>query len=244
MESNEPPIPPAPVATPAPRRSTSFDGVFGIALPILCLVADPGVLRPTPLVALGPPMLAPFAVAAYAAILPAMAVLVAWLAWPRAALVLAGPLFAGGGVALAIGVALLPISLPACLVLIGLLGLVPFATAFVFFRNGWRALRAARAGGASARALALVPLLFVGTVGFAFGAQRHADGRVEALIDAATSGDERRTADAVEGLRPYGWLVDMAPALAAARAGPEARAERLERAWHDATGRTLREAVD
>lgn len=250
VESSEPPNPPEanpPPAAPDPRAkpvpNTTFDVAFGIVLPIACLIADPGILRSLPLSLLGPPLLAPFAAAAYVVILPAFVVLAVWLAWPRAALLLAGPLFAGGAVAFAIGVALLPISLPACVVLIGLLGLVPFVTAFVYVRNGLRALRTARAAGAS-RSLVLVSLLFLVCFGAAYGAQWHVDGRVAALVEAATAGDDRRTDAAVEALRPFRWIADAAPALAAVRAAPKDRAERLERAWLDATGHTLREVVD
>lgn len=70
------------------------------------------------------------------------------------------------------------------------------------------------------------------------------DGRVAALVEAATAGDDRRTDAAVEALRPFRWIADAAPALAAWRQAPKDRAERLERVWLDATGHTLREVVD
>ncbi|HEX7901935.1 MAG TPA: hypothetical protein VF950_29520 [Planctomycetota bacterium] len=120
-------------------RQKVFDGVAGIALPLLCLLADPGVFAGWP-----------YRPVVYSFIGTEIAVLAAWLALQKrlrgSALFFAGPLVAGGGFAFVLGVALLPVSVFGLLVLVGVLGFTPFFTAFAFARSGLRAFRRGRAG--------------------------------------------------------------------------------------------------
>jgi hypothetical protein len=57
---------------------------------------------------------------------------------------IAGIFFVGSGVAVIIGIVLLPMSLLGLLVCLGVLGFIPFLTAYVYFRNGLRALSRAK----------------------------------------------------------------------------------------------------
>ena len=225
-----------------PERRIAFDVAFGIVLPVVCLVADPGIFRGGGVM---PPVLGGYAAAAYAFILPAMAVLAVWLVARKGALLLAGPLLAGGVVALGIGVVLLPLSLPMSLVLIGLLGLVPFGTAVAFLRNGVRAVRAARANRPPAWAWGTAVVLGVATVLLPVAAQASVDRRTKAVVEAALLGDAKREAEAVAQLKPFGWLADARGMVAAweSTSDPTLK-ERLTRAWYAATGEYLDVWVD
>jgi hypothetical protein len=139
-------------------RQKAFDAVAGIAFPLICLLADPGVFagwsyRPV----------------VYSFIGTELMLLAAWLVLQKrlqaSALFFAGPLVAGGGFALALGVALLPLSVFGLLVFIGLLGFTPFFTAFAFTRSGLRAFRRGRVGrgGTTVAAIVLSGVLFAAT---------------------------------------------------------------------------------
>jgi hypothetical protein len=136
-------------------RQRVFDGVAGIALPLVCLITDPGVFADWP-----------YRAVVYTFIGTELVVLAAWLALQRrlqtSALFFAGPLVAGGGFAFALGVALLPLSVFGLLLLIGILGFTPFFTAFTYARSGLRALRRGRVGraGTTVAGIVLAGILF------------------------------------------------------------------------------------
>jgi len=140
------------------RKQRIFDGVSGVALPLVCLLADPGVFRGWS-----------YRPVVYSFILTEVVILGAWLLLQKrlqgSSLFFAGPLAAGGGFALALGVALLPLSLFGLLLLIGVLGFTPFFTAVAFLRNGWRAFLRGKAGrgGTTVAAVVLAGVLFAAT---------------------------------------------------------------------------------
>ena len=125
-------------------RQRTFDILFGILAPIFCVVADPIVFRTS---GFGHPWI-PYATGAYIFIGLEILTLTAWLAIPRKSpllsLALAGPLLAGGLAAMGLGIRMLPLSLLGLLAIIGILGFTPFATGFVYLRNGLRAWRSLR----------------------------------------------------------------------------------------------------
>ncbi len=115
----------------------AFDCVGGFALPVICLYFDPSVFRAP----LGEPLLGRLAVVAGEAIGLGWLSLSAWLLlrWPPALMI---GLLAGGAIfATLLGLALLPFSLAGLFGgdPIGFLGLSPFVTAFVFWRNAYNA---------------------------------------------------------------------------------------------------------
>ena len=235
---------------PTKRRvkpRTGFDVIFGIAMPAVCLLLDPGVFRRGMLrdAMVSQLPLQGHAIAAYTSIVPGILLLAAWLGWKRAPLLFAGPLLFGGLVALSIGVALLPLSLPASIVLIGLLGLVPFGTALAFFRNGIRAFRAASTHrshwivGAVALAMGSV------TAALPVAAQLTLNGRTQAALDAARTDDPKREAEAVARLKPFAWLADEQRFVEASLATPDtATQQRLARMWNAVTGEDLQTHPD
>lgn len=120
------------------RRQEVHDLIFGIVLPLICLLLDPVVFRGGPF-----PVLHHYRWLAYTFIAIEMAVLAYWLTMDVRSgigtLLLAGALAAGGLFALSLHAILLPLTLRGMIFLIGFLGLTPFLTSFVYFRNAWRA---------------------------------------------------------------------------------------------------------
>lgn len=176
----------------APEGTSSqvlFDFLFGFFLPIICIVFDPIVFRGG--FAFGGGLLADYRIPAYVFMSLAMLSLAFWLASGRLALFFAGPFLVSGLVALGLGVLLLPLSLPMSLIGIGLLGLVPFVTGFVYLRNGLRAERIAVRTTSGSVAM----LVGLSTVLIALGVPASAHGYVTSTIDQAM---EDVTSDDVE----------------------------------------------
>ncbi len=146
--------------TPAQNR---FDVVMGMLMPVFCLLADPIVFRGYDSI------LTRYRWVAYTFIGVEILILGVWLRLrprlSRGAIFFAAPLLGGGAFALAIGIGILPVSLPGALVLIGILGFTPFFTSLAFLRNGGRALRMSRSFvSPGMRTVAIMAgLLFIGT---------------------------------------------------------------------------------
>jgi hypothetical protein len=132
-------------ATPAQRR---FDVAFGLVLPVLCFVFDPIVFHEW--LSDEPGLLGRWQFYVYTISALEMVALAAWLCKAggtgRPPAALGGMLLAGGVFSLALGVVLLPLSLLGLLVFVGVFGFVPFLTAVVYLRNGWRAADPDRSG--------------------------------------------------------------------------------------------------
>jgi hypothetical protein len=131
------------------RAQRRFDLTFGIVLPVLCFVFDPVVFRGWLIGGEG--FYGGWQTYAYAVSALEMVALAAWLfraggaGRPPAAL--GGVLLAGGVFSLAVGVFILPLSLLGLVFyLVGAFGFIPFPTAVVYLRNGWRAADPDRAG--------------------------------------------------------------------------------------------------
>lgn len=166
----EPGAPPRP--RPAPPGPGAMDVVFGLIVPPLLLVLDPGVFAEPGEGVLGglgglafgrTPYLLWMKAGAHVAIGMGLVALAAAL-WRHAArpeggagprvvgdALLTGTLAAAAVHATVIGAALLPVSVPYTLVLIGALGLLPFATARVLAVNARRAWGRAQVGEGAAR---------------------------------------------------------------------------------------------
>lgn len=120
----------------------AFDLTFGIVLPILCFVFDPIVLKGG---ILGPPLLGDYQLLVYVVSSIEMGLFLTWRTFTphlrTFSAPLAGAFFAAGTFSLVIGLVILPASLIGLMLAIGILGFIPFLTAFVYFRHGVRALR-------------------------------------------------------------------------------------------------------
>lgn len=117
-----------------------FDVAAGIVLPLICLYFDPIVFQSD----FGRPMFAAHATLGYISILVGIFSLSGWLILHQSPALFAGLLAGGAAFAALVGLAMLPLSLLTLAVGIGFLGLVPFATAFVFWKSAVDAYRAAR----------------------------------------------------------------------------------------------------
>jgi hypothetical protein len=125
------------------RAQFRFDIAFGLVIPVLCFVFDPGIFRGW---LIGDGIYHRFQFLAYAASAFEIATLGCWLfvvrkfpAWSRPA---GGVMLAGAFLSGAIGLAILPFSFMGLLIAgLGALGFIPFVTAIVYLRNGLRAIR-------------------------------------------------------------------------------------------------------
>ena len=151
--------------TPAQKH---FDVAFGFVLPVLCFVFDPIVFHEW--LSDEPGLLGRWQFYVYTMSALEMVALAAWLCKAggtgRPPAALGGMLLAGGVFSLALGVVLLPLSLLGLLVFVGVFGFIPFPTAVVYLRNGWRAANPGRSGdGLRAGAAAAFALGFVLALG-------------------------------------------------------------------------------
>jgi hypothetical protein len=115
-----------------------FDVAFGILLPLVCLYFDPIVFRTE----FGRPLVGNFGLVGHTAIAIGILTLAAWLVTRRLPALFCGALAGGAIFSFLLGLVILPSSLIGIIFWgMGLLGLTPFATAFVFARNSIRAHR-------------------------------------------------------------------------------------------------------
>jgi hypothetical protein len=127
-----------------------FAAVFGIVLPVVCLVLDPTVFRSSVASPFGGAVFGGYKVVGYSAAGLGIVSMATWLIRRRPAGLLAGLLAGGAAFALCLGLVLLPFSLIGLIVLIGALGFVPFGTAWAFAsqsRSAWQSARGGRAAG-------------------------------------------------------------------------------------------------
>jgi hypothetical protein len=125
-------------STTVTSEQKAFDVLMGIFMPIVCIQFDPLSFLDT---------LFASQVFVYSFIGLEMLTLGLWLLWGahlgRWAAFIGGIFFSGALFALMIGILLLPLTILALIIGIGILGTVPFLTCFVFFRNSSRALQEA-----------------------------------------------------------------------------------------------------
>ncbi len=128
----------------------AFDVVFGVLMPLCCFYLDPGIVRRGFSTPLGELSIFIYAFSGFAIL-----TLSIWLVFGHRMRLLTamfgGVLLAGAVISFSIGVIILPLTLIGILFVIGVLGLVPFITGFVYLRNGVRAIDPAslRATGSS-----------------------------------------------------------------------------------------------
>jgi hypothetical protein len=204
--------------TPAQRR---FDVVFGIVMPILCFVFDPIVFR-NEFEYRGGGLYSEYQLYAYTFGALEMVALCAWfLSAGRAGrrpAALAGMLLAGALFSFFIGLTILPYSIVGLLfLLIGALGFVPFLTAFVYLRNGWRAAGTMGRAGKGSPGLAAIALAcgFFFALGVPAVAHVSVESEISAALEDVREGrplsPERlsalRAAAAVSGSAAYDELV-------------------------------------
>lgn len=164
-------------------RQDVFDVVLGIALPVFCLILDPYVFRS----GFGEPLLGGYRGFASGAIGLGFFSLAVWLSIRKPSALLAGLLAGGALFALLLGLVLLPFSAVGLLLVIGILGFSPFATAFVFWRNAVRAFPRPWPGRTAVKAVAVLGL----TLAWAgpWAAQRYVTHEVSQAFEMVQSDD-------------------------------------------------------
>jgi hypothetical protein len=185
----------------------TFDVAFGVALPILCFVADPFVFKGEP--RWGLPLLADHQLVVYVISTVEMGLFLLWRTFPRRlstfAAPFAGVFLAGSIFSTAIGVAILPFSLVGLLLLIGVLGLTPFLTAFAYLRNGVRALNSQVDATLALRltTAALSGILMIGSLVLAC---QYRENAISASIDTMVSGNVIETRAAASKLKSFRFI--------------------------------------
>ena len=174
-------------AMPATRRKRVFDVIFGLVMPVVCMIFDPIVFKGSGLMS-SEGMLSELRWFAYTGLAVELIALGIWLQYGeelgRCRDVVGGTLLGGAVVAALIGVTIFPLSLIGILfILVGALGFTPFLTSLVLARNATRAL--ARGNDDSPRPgrrlrMAL-GLLILSTVVIAAHAIQH-EGNIKSMI--------------------------------------------------------------
>lgn len=229
------------------QRRFLFDFVFGVLAPIICLIVDPVVFKGAAFLSFGG-LLAPVKIAAYSAIGLGVAALALWLVF-RPRLIKISGCFAGifrmaQVVSFLLALVILPFSIIGIgMAGLGLLGLIPFLTAFVFYHQGGLARADAsklphrrRSALLGAFAIILIPIMLQWATG------RYVSRAVNDLLtnpDAAPS--------AVSRLRAAFWCGDecfynLAWNYYKSYKDP-ARQQYLASAYHDITGGDIRTKI-
>lgn len=151
-------------------RQVVFDILFGILLPLFCFYLDPGIVRGRFSAVLGELSMFIYSFSGLA-----MLTLSIWLAFEHRtgslSAIFGGVFLAGSIISFSIGVLILPLTVIGILFVIGLLGLVPFVTGFVYLRNGLRAIDHAGARAPLSPRFAVVALSAAIAIALPGGAQ-------------------------------------------------------------------------
>src|SRR5262249_23233795 len=151
--------------------------------------------------------------------------------------VLAGLCFAAAVCCLAIGLAILPLSILGLFIVIGVLGFVPFVTALVYLRNGVRLWQQAREKVATRSLAAITAVVFVIALGGPVVVRWQANRTALSALDQLRTGNPAAADAAVERLHSLRWFSDPEGILYAYEVELDpARKEKLGRVYHDITG--------
>ena len=131
-------------AMPATRRQRVFDVIFGLAMPVVCMIFDPIVFKGSDVLS-GEGMLSELQWFPYSGLAIELIALGLWLHYGerlgRWRDVLGGIMLGGAIIAALIAVTIFPLSLIGIVfMLVGTLGFTPFLTSLVLARNATRAL--------------------------------------------------------------------------------------------------------
>jgi hypothetical protein len=221
-----------------------FDVIFGVVMPLVCFYFDPGIIRG------GTfrwylPML-PHAILVYSLSAIAVLSLVVWLSFASrikaaAGAIIAGAFVAGAVCSFTIGIIIVPLTIIGLLLIIGILGLVPFLTGFVYLRNAVRAIR-------SANTFLGRPIL-AGTVavGLLISAGLPAIGEFtigrivrKSMDQILTQQDPESFEAAVQWMKYFGWITDMDTLVRAYESEPNQKhKDSLARAYKEITGQEI-----
>jgi len=218
----------------------TYDVIFGIVLPILCFIFDPIVFSGRGFVTHIVP-LAQYKSLVYFFSAISIVTLVVWLLTYRtlksAGGIIGGILLSGAVCSLLIGILILPLSLIGLMLIIGVLGFTPFFTAFVYLRNGVRAMKSAESYVSHAK---LVSSLLSGAllvIALPYAAYAAVNGMVSQSIDDLTKDDPQAVENAIRRLKYVGWSGDMDKIVwSYSKERDQIRKQNLARAYKEITG--------
>jgi len=215
-----------------------FDFLFGILMPVSCFYFDPGIVGGAPRAPLGQAIIFIYGFSGLAIV-----TLFVWIAFGNRLRsltpIFAGVLLASAFVSNAIGVIIFPLTLIGILFIVGVLGLVPFVTGFVYLRN---ALRAFRQRGQVSRSLYAAGVVFSGVL--AIGLPGAAQWSVTKMVNQSIAEilDEKSgSVDVpVARIKRVHLYVDTDPIVSEYEAESDpTRRERLSRAYKEITGEDI-----
>jgi hypothetical protein len=224
---------------PASPQQQLFDLLLGVVAPVLCLLLDPAIFRPF---AGGTGFMRHYRLFAYLEIGLSILMLLYYMATKRASAFLTGVLFGSAIFALSLGAVILPVTLLGLLVFIGVFGLTPFFTFFVFLRNSHRCWQQYRARTSRMPSLAALVLGVIVIFGLPAGVQAsifHYGNRALAVVQ---SGPEEDFAGAVHTLKWLHYDTDEIAFIFQRTNDPKQR-ERLSRAFTAITGETVQDRL-
>jgi len=229
----------------APTRTSPqlvFDVLFGLLAPVLCFYFDPIVFQGG---MLGEPLFSSYQVFAYSVTAIEVTVLLLWLLGRRLGSVsalLAGFLIAGSVFSAVIGFAILPFSLLGLMMVIGIFGFTPFLTAFVYLRNGGRALRADVYYPVTRSWLPLMMMGFILALGVPAFFAIQVSQSVSNSVDAILYDDAVHAEAAVHRLQAFPFVTreSLNPIVNSYMGeSNEIRKNRLKKSYYDLTGEDL-----
>lgn len=224
---------------PATASQRWFDCIFGIIAPILCLIFDPAIFRSGFPAGVG--FLSEYRPFAYVAITFSIVALAYYLLRQSGYLPLVGILVGGGIFSLVLGLAMLPMTAIGLFILIGVFGLTPFVTSFVFLRNGYRAWRGSPANhGSPALASIAIGLLLV--IGIPLATHVSYTHTVRKALTEISSGSEQEYSKGVSTLKWLRYDTDQV-AVTYQKCSDSNQRARLSRAYTDLTGKAVEDRL-
>lgn len=196
----------APIPTEAQDK---FDSIFAIVLPLLCLVADPFVFK-----GLGPlrnqAILGDYQLLAYLVTTVEIGLFLMWRTF-RLKLRPYAPAFAGFFITAAIfstviGLAILPYTVIGLVLVVGVLGFIPFLTAFVFLRTGIRATRIQVTAASLRLRFAVAVLSGVLVIALPMFTNMAVETAIDATVDSMIAGDGTQAQLAAIRLRKFQFV--------------------------------------
>jgi hypothetical protein len=224
-------------------RQIVFDVLFGIVAPMLAIVFDPVVFRGDFA------LLERYQMVSYAAILLGTLALAVWLLFrlqlSQWSSLFGGIFLIGALFALALGLVLLPFSVIGLQILLGLLGFIPFVTAYVFYRNCRRALRLAQSSVSHKRLIISLSLGALLAVAIPIIVHVAATNYVSQSVDELLHGDPTTAENAISKMKLAFWCnrlcyIDI---LFTYQRADSAQQKFLAKAYKDITGQDIGSAL-
>jgi hypothetical protein len=193
-------------STPAQDK---FDAIFAIIMPILVLAADPFVFKGG---IFGRSLLEDYQLIAYVISTVEIGFFLGWRTFRKRvskfAAVFGGLFLVGATFSAVIGLLILPYSVFGLMALIGALGFTPFFTAFVFLRNGIRAMKVQINHSSSEWRFLATMLGGVLLMGLPVLASIHIENAIAASVNTLVSGNVVEATQAADRLKWFGFVPD------------------------------------